>query len=357
MQDERRDPDGRQDLRDVALHDHALEGRRGAGAGARPHVPDVPGLELRVVRDGGAVLGELALEELGLTPGGRDLAEPGPPLVVALRPLVVRRAPALDAGFVEHEPDRPLRVRRREQDRDANRLVGREDRRPLDLGGVHDGPDVVHAGLERRHVPQSIGQAHPALVEHRHPRERRKPLHVPHEQRLVPHGSEIREAPANDDQIDRARPERLVRDADLAALRIADLRDLHAAIVIRGFSRTHSRVGSCPQSSNARRGLALGPCSSPSQRTRTSHPIRARRDLNCSMFSSGPTDPCPPVGRLASLLARGDRASRTHLSVHPPAHAVFVASTTARAERRRASRPRTAKSPPSNCPPFLLSPR
>ena len=68
MGDERRDADGRQHVGDVALHDHALERGRGARAGARAHVPDVPAAEVGVVGDGRAVLAELAFEELGRAP-------------------------------------------------------------------------------------------------------------------------------------------------------------------------------------------------------------------------------------------------------------------------------------------------
>ena len=156
-----------------------------------------------VVGDGRAVLAELALEELGGAPRRPDLPEPGAPLVIGPVPRIVVGSPALDSRLVEDQRVGPLRVGGGEEDRDANALVGREERRAFDAGVVHDGADVVHPGLERRHVPQSVGQAHAALVEHRDARERREPLRVADEQRLVPDRGEVRQAAAHHDQVGR----------------------------------------------------------------------------------------------------------------------------------------------------------
>ena len=55
-----------------------------------------------------------------------------------------------------------------------------------------------------------------------------------YEQRLLPDRGEVRETAPDDDDIHRAFAENLERDADVTASRVADLRNLHRAILIAG---------------------------------------------------------------------------------------------------------------------------
>jgi len=57
---------------------------------------------------------------------------------------------------------------------------------------------------------------------------------VIYEQRLLPDRGEVRETAPDDDDIHRAFAENLERDADVTASRVADLRNLHRAILIAG---------------------------------------------------------------------------------------------------------------------------
>ncbi len=78
MQDERRHADGRQDVADVDLRVHAVEGDDGAGAGAQPQAGAEPGTECGVVCDARRYVGEPVGIPPVLVDGPRHLVEASP---------------------------------------------------------------------------------------------------------------------------------------------------------------------------------------------------------------------------------------------------------------------------------------
>jgi hypothetical protein len=91
-------------------------------------------------------------------------------------------------GAIQHERRRSIRMARGEEDVHRAAFRQAEQRRALAADGVHHGPDVVHALLERRRsiVRQRIGQAGPAFVDEDEPREAREPPKKARERRHFP---------------------------------------------------------------------------------------------------------------------------------------------------------------------------
>ena len=168
-------------------------------------------------------------------------------LLARRRPrVVVVRVAALRVAAVEDERPRPARVRRREEDAQRPALRVAEQRRRLGAGGVHHGADVVHARVEVGQADGAVGEPGPALVEADQPRERAEPLEDPRAPRMLPVDLEVREEPGHEDEVERPVARDLVRDADVAAPRVADrrraaVRDAHRANVVPRGRRTHGR--------------------------------------------------------------------------------------------------------------------
>ena len=91
--------------------------------------------------------------------------------------LLVSRRRVVGDGAVQDQPDRPLRVRGREQDRHRPTLGDAVDDGAVGPGRVHHRSDVVHPGLEAREPVRrhAVGETDPALVEQDQARERREP--------------------------------------------------------------------------------------------------------------------------------------------------------------------------------------
>ena len=79
---------------------------------------------------------------------------------------------------VEDEPSRALRIGRREQERQTRAVLRAPQQRPLRPHRIHDQAQVVHPGLERRWLAESVGETCTALVEHEDTRYRRKALEL-----------------------------------------------------------------------------------------------------------------------------------------------------------------------------------
>ena len=240
MEDERRHSNGWQRLTDVAIHDHALD--------RLPRLPDwrwhacvgrtKPGTPGRPRRS--AHTQQVGAGRTPASPSPLHLGQPGPPVPVAAGPRVIGGSAAADRWVVEHLTRRSFRVGRHEQDREPSSLVRREECRSVHAGVVHHGADVVHPGLEGRHLAETVGEAHAPLVEQQHSGECGEALDVLHEQWLIPDGRQVGEAAADDDEIDRAVAEGLVRDAHIAASGISDLGHVHARILGSGRRRRDS---------------------------------------------------------------------------------------------------------------------
>ena len=99
--------------------------------------------------------------------------------------------------------------------------------RPLGADVVEDRPKVVDPLLDRRQVVHAdrVGQAGAALVEDDDTTERRQLVEQAGEGREVPHGVDVAEPLVDEDEVDRAVPEDLVGDMELAGACVARLRD------------------------------------------------------------------------------------------------------------------------------------
>src|ERR1700730_6212897 len=91
--------------------------------------------------------------------------------------------------------------------------------------GVHHGPHVIHAPLERWHLTHrhTVRQARPALVEQDQPRERHKPVHECAPARVLPPKLYVRDPAGHQHQINRTVPHDLVGDMNIPALGVTSL--------------------------------------------------------------------------------------------------------------------------------------
>jgi hypothetical protein len=108
-----------------------------------------------------------------------------------------------------------------------------EHDRPLAARRVHDGPRVVHTHLERRQsvLRYAIGESNPALVEDHHARERSQTVQETDDPGLLPKALDVGDPTENEEDVDRAVAEGLVRDVDtVGGLCVARSGPQHVAI-------------------------------------------------------------------------------------------------------------------------------
>jgi hypothetical protein len=82
--------------------------------------------------------------------------------------------------------------------------------------------------LERRHLAHRIREPAAPLVEEQHAPRASQAAHVVDEERLLPGGQQVRERPADEDDVDRAIAGDLVRNGDVAAAGVLDVRNFHS---------------------------------------------------------------------------------------------------------------------------------
>ena len=180
-------------------------------------------LELRVAGATREVPAELAELVVAIAPLEPRLAHPPMPLLDSVAHREVGRRDDPRPGVVEHQRHHALRVRGREHG--AELAPGRpraEQGGALGAGVVHDGADVVHAGLEARQVPGPVGETRAALIEQDQPGEVGEPPAELDEDGLLPGPHQI-DHERHEDQIDRPLTHDLVGDADIGGARVAHL--------------------------------------------------------------------------------------------------------------------------------------
>jgi len=209
---------------DERVHPHERGG--GARARAAPLVRGEPLGQLGVPRRARRVeahVSRAAPLALGLHDSGHPVVERGcPGIVVGSQSL--RERPVRDEGA------RALRIRRREDDGHTSAFGMAEQRGALAADRVHHGAHVVHAHFDGRQVRDidAIRQPRAALVEEDEPAERRKVAERSGLPGLFPHQLDVRHEARHVDEIERPIADDLVRDAQVAALRILGLRNVHA---------------------------------------------------------------------------------------------------------------------------------
>ena len=218
VQHQRRHLDRREHPADVdaAVHEDQVAGGAGAGRGASPSRP--PAGEGGVGRRGDGR--DVALgPPLPFDPGGL-----GRPVVPGRCPgIVVVRVDPLGVRPVEDEGGGPVRVRGGEQDRHGTALRIAEEGGSLAAGGVHDGADVVHAGLEVGQPARSVREPGAPLVEPDQAGERAEPVEEVGRPRFLPIDLQVGDESGNQYQVDRAAAGHLVCDVDPGAPGVADL--------------------------------------------------------------------------------------------------------------------------------------
>jgi hypothetical protein len=182
---------------------------------ARERDPIVPRLERRA--------GELQhlVPHVRLGPGPSGLLDVGQILLAAVEPRHVVGADEVDQDVAEDETQRPVGVRRREQHPERPGIACDRHDGAMDPDGVEDGPDVVHPILERRRVPDPVGQAGSALIEQDHPREATQALEPRTAVWLLPVQLEMLDEARDPDQRRLAVAEDLVGDVHVAAAGVA----------------------------------------------------------------------------------------------------------------------------------------
>ena len=217
---ERRHADGREDVADVGLGVHPLQGKKGGRARPRLAVAERPVEQGRVrvraeararaeeVVQRGPVLGRLVDRRL--------------PVLGARPPRVVVRSSPAGLASPDQEGMGATGIGGGEEARHRGALRHAEDRGAAAPGGVHDRPDVVGALLERGSVRRPVGQPRAALVEADEPGERRQRLDELRLGRLLPVEVEMGDGSRCPDEVDGPGPRHLVGDADRSAGGVAD---------------------------------------------------------------------------------------------------------------------------------------
>ena len=76
-------------------------------------------------------------------------------------------------------------------------------------------------------MAHGIGETAPPLVEQQDARERREPLDVLDESRLLPRGQQVGERPPNEDEVDGALADDLAGERGVAAAGVLNVGNLH----------------------------------------------------------------------------------------------------------------------------------
>ena len=170
-------------------------------------------------------------EVVAIAPALTDLTQLEAPVVLGRRPRIVGRPEPPRGRVVEDERGRALGVRRREEQRDPRPLLRRPEHGTLGADRVHDSADVVHPRLQGGHLPHRVGEAAPSLVEEDQPCRANEPRDVIHEERHLPAPEQVGERSANEDDVGGAFTGDLIRDRDVAATGVPNVRNLHGKSV------------------------------------------------------------------------------------------------------------------------------
>lgn len=183
-----------------------------------------PGDEL-VVRDriGHA---SLLLEVVTLTPALTDLSKVLAPGVRFESVRIVLRLHRARGRVHENERTRPFRIGRREHCTGLTAGAATDEHRTFGANRVENRTDVVHPRLEASQVARAVRKASSALVEQDQARERRQTLVERLPIPVEPWKYEIRER-GDEDEIHRPIADDLIRDRDIAAPRVMDIRHVH----------------------------------------------------------------------------------------------------------------------------------
>ena len=185
---------------------------------------DVPLLEGGIVGEAGEVAPQLRALVLAIAPPVAGLPDAPVP--------VFERGSHGEIGGLDHArpavlEDEGLNALRIGGGEDGTELTaggaGAEEGGLFRAGGVHDGAEVVHAGLEAGEIAWSVAQACAALVEEDEAGELGQALAEVNENRLLPGPDEV-DHEGDEEDVDRAAADDLVGDGDVAAAGVVDVR-------------------------------------------------------------------------------------------------------------------------------------
>ena len=176
MEDQNRHSDRGQDIANIDLHRHPVDGERGAWAGGAAQRLAEPVEQGFVIREVGPGLGELLLEVLLGPPTLLDLVELTLPLGLGFPDRIVGRGRAARIRAPEHDGSDALGIRRREERGHRSRVPGGDQGRASRASRVHDRSDVVHSRFQRGHVSRPVGETDAPPVEANQAAERGEPL-------------------------------------------------------------------------------------------------------------------------------------------------------------------------------------
>jgi len=221
----------------------------GRGLDGRHHRPGIVAAEELHVRGGGTRCGRHPLETA--LAGSRPVGLPVPPQRGG---EVFERVPSAPTGFdefhdsadhrldlvaarevgtardlpgvtgIQHQLVDPFRITRGEDRRHRPSLGEPEQRRPLDLGSVEDGANVVDPLIHRHRHHHAVRHPGAPLVESDQSREGRERLVEPPRQSVLQLQLEMRHPAGDVDEVGGSIAEHLKRDVKIAAARIACLR-------------------------------------------------------------------------------------------------------------------------------------
>ena len=127
-------------------------------------------------------------------------------------------------GTGEDEGFDPFRVCGREDDCGWSALAHPDQRRVLAPGRVHDRFDLQGTFLDRPDLRNWVGETNPGLVEQHHSTDGADPVEKRLRFRQRPDQLDVTHERAGDDEVNVAFAEHLIRQADVAALRVSGIR-------------------------------------------------------------------------------------------------------------------------------------
>jgi hypothetical protein len=118
-----------------------------------------------------------------------------------------------------------FRVCRSEQYAHCRSIGEADERTPLRADRIHDGANVVHSFFQRWHAGDAIGKTLPPLVEGHHAPQSGQTLQECSVSGQFMDEFDVGNRARNDHDVERTVPDRLIGDVDIAAARVARLRN------------------------------------------------------------------------------------------------------------------------------------
>ena len=147
--------------------------------------------------------------------------------ILSPTPRVVRSPHSPRKRAAKHQRRRSLGIGRCEQERHRRSFRKTVEGGAARADGIHHRPYIVHASFQSGRTAHPVGHPRTALVEPNQPRKRSELIENRREARHLPMKLEMGDIPRDEDEIERPFAADLIRDVEVAALRVMGYRTLH----------------------------------------------------------------------------------------------------------------------------------